>query len=173
MTSPLEQDLRHRNQDPDRSANRPMRTGFEYAGMREIGRYGTPETYSNPADFRDLDHNNQARGFFDRALDEVQSWFGDEDAQRRRESDHRGKGPKNYQRSDARINEDVNARLTDDAQLDASEIEASVSGREVTFSGSVATRFEKRRAEDCADAVPGVAHVQNNLRVQDHESRVE
>lgn len=27
-------------------------------------------------------------------------------------------------------------------------------------------RWEKRRAEDCADHVSGVTHVQNNLRVR-------
>src|SRR3546814_9618748 len=39
------------------------------------------------------------RGFFERAGDEVLSWFGDEDAQRRRERDHRGRGPADYVRS--------------------------------------------------------------------------
>ncbi|HEY0596126.1 SWFGD domain-containing protein, partial [Sphingopyxis sp.] len=52
------------------------------------------------------------RGFFERAGDEVLSWFGDEEAQRRRERDHRGRGPTDYIRSDDRIREDVNDRLT-------------------------------------------------------------
>jgi hypothetical protein len=34
-------------------------------------------------------YGNQDRGFFDRAGDEVRSWFGDEDAERRRERDQR------------------------------------------------------------------------------------
>ena len=42
----------------------------------------------------------------------------------------------------------------------------SVQGREVTLSGTVSDRFAKRRAEDIAEAVSGVSHVQNNLRVQ-------
>ncbi|HZW46164.1 MAG TPA: BON domain-containing protein, partial [Microvirga sp.] len=113
-------------------------------------------------------------GFLDRAGDEVRSWFGDEDAERRRDRDmrqagqHRGRGPKSYQRSDARIMEDVNDRLTDDPHIDASEIEVSVSNREVTLSGTVNSRFEKRHAEDIAESVSGVTHVQNNLRVQQY-----
>lgn len=107
------------------------------------------------------------RGFVDRASDEVASWFGDEEAARRREMDsHRGKGPKGYRRSDARILEDVNDRLVDDPAVDASDIEVTVKDAEVTLSGHVTDRFEKRRAEDCAERVSGVAHVQNNLRVR-------
>jgi osmotically-inducible protein OsmY len=102
----------------------------------------------------------------DRATDEAASWFGDEGAERRREEDHRGKGPRGYRRSDERIAEDVNDHLTDDPSLDASEIEVTVSEAEVTLTGTVASKRAKRRAEDCADAVSGVAHVQNNLRVK-------
>ena len=36
---------------------------------------------------------------------------------------------------------------------------------EVTLSGTVDDRQQKRHAEDVADAVSGVKHVQNNLRV--------
>jgi len=104
------------------------------------------------------------RGFFDRAGDEVMSWFGDRDAERRRERDHRGRGPRNYTRSDERIREDVNDRLTDDALLDASDVEVAIEDGEVVLAGEVDDRFAKRRAEDCAESVAGVRHVQNNLR---------
>ena len=80
--------------------------------------------------------------------------------------EHRGRGPKNYARSDDRIRDDVNDRLTDDPHIDASDIEVSVSNHEVTLSGRVNSRFAKRHAEDIAESVSGVTHVQNNLRVQ-------
>ena len=80
--------------------------------------------------------------------------------------EHRGRGPKNYTRSDDRIREDVNDRLSDDSWLDASEIEVQVSSCEVTLTGTVNSREDKRRAEDLAEHVSGVKHVQNNLRVQ-------
>lgn len=82
------------------------------------------------------------------------------------EGGHRGKGPKNYIRSDERITEDLNERLSVDDSLDAREIEVTVLNAEVTLSGTVASRRDKRRAEDCADAVSGITHVQNNLRVR-------
>ena len=54
--------------------------------------------------------------------------------------------------------------------VDASEIEVSVSGGEVTLNGMTPSRTEKRRAEDLAESVSGVRHVQNNLRVsQTHQ----
>jgi osmotically-inducible protein OsmY len=123
---------------------------------------------ADQAGYRDRSGRGRGGGrdFWDRAGDEVASWFGDEDAERRRQRDeHRGRGPKGYVRSDSRIEEDVNDRLTDDGMLDASEIEVEVADREVTISGSVTSRMAKRRAEDIADSVSGVEHVQNNLRI--------
>lgn len=112
------------------------------------------------------EHDNE-RGFMDRAGDEVASWFGDKDASRRREIDnHRGKGPRGYRRTDARILEDVNDRLADDPSVDASDIEVTVKDAEVTLTGHVTDRFEKRRAEDCVENASGVTHVQNNLRIR-------
>lgn len=83
---------------------------------------------------------------------------------------HRGRGPKNYQRSDDRIREDVSDRLSDDHDVDASDIDVSVSDREVTLSGEVDSKQAKRHAEDCADSCSGVEHVQNNLRVKKSQS---
>ena len=78
---------------------------------------------------------------------------------------HRGKGPKNYRRSDERIREDVCDRLTDDDQVDASEIDVKVEDCEVTLTGSLPSRHMKRRAEDLAERVTGVRDVHNQLRV--------
>ncbi|MGK7650966.1 MULTISPECIES: BON domain-containing protein [unclassified Roseovarius] len=131
------------------------------------GPYARPDRAERQRD-RHLPEHQQGedRGFLDRAGDEIASWFGDEAAHARREEDHRGRGPKGYVRSDARIDEDVHERLTDDPYVDASEITVSVSDREVTLDGTVDSRRAKRRAEDCAHDVSGVTHVQNNLRVK-------
>ncbi|MFC5087375.1 BON domain-containing protein [Microvirga arabica] len=80
--------------------------------------------------------------------------------------DYSGRGPRNFRRPDGRILDDVGQRLTEDGYVDASDIEVSVQDQEVTLSGTVSTLFEKRRAEDIADSVSGVTHVQNNLRVR-------
>jgi osmotically-inducible protein OsmY len=153
--------------------------GMDY-GNRGTAGYGGPDYgsygygrqgYGNRDDWR----GPRERGWWDRATDEVASWMGDEDADRRRRMDesrggHQGRGPKGYTRSDDRIREDVNDRLTDDYRVDAGEIEVSVSGGEVTLSGTVRSRDDKRRAEDIAEAVSGVKHVQNNVRVKQDES---
>jgi osmotically-inducible protein OsmY len=188
----------------------------------------------------------EERGFTDRARDEMRSWFGDEEAERRRRADERerefyapptgrddarafggeydrsgaayrnwnepdhgyrpargygygsssgsprsydppasresqylyewsgwphstggyaGRGPKGYQRSDERIREDVCDRLADDPLVDASDIEINVKNGEVTLSGSVIDRGQKRRSEDVIERVSGVREVHNNLRV--------
>jgi osmotically-inducible protein OsmY len=108
------------------------------------------------------------RSWWNRAGDEVLSWFGDDYAERRRrKDDHRGKGPKNYRRSDDRIREDIMDRLTDQWDVDASDIEVSVINSEVTLTGYVNERFQKRRAEEVAESVLGVMHVENRIRVND------
>lgn len=110
------------------------------------------------------------RNWWDRTRDEVSSWFGDHDAERRREWDaqtsHRGRGPKGYRRSDERITEEVHDRLTDDPWIDASSITVTVANGEVTLSGTVNERGAKHRAERLVEDISGVDHVQNNLRVQ-------
>lgn len=139
-------------------------------GMGMTGPFGYGQRYGQrgrAGDWRSGSDRDD-RGFFDRAGDEVASWFGDRDAERRREVDagHRGRGPKNYTRSDDRVREDVSDRLTDDHHLDASDIEVSVSDGEVTLDGTVDGRFAKRHAEDLAESASGVKHVQNNLRIK-------
>lgn len=148
-------------------------TGYGRAGYGR-DRYGERYGYDND--------RRGDRGWWDRASDEVSSWFGDEYAARRREEDrrwddqeeyHRGKGPRGYVRSDDRIREDVSDRLADNPILDASEVDVSVSGGEVTLAGSVDSRYSKRLAEDLSDDVSGVKHVQNNLRVRETQPRRE
>ncbi len=77
-----------------------------------------------------------------------------------------GRGPHGYQRSDERIKEEINDRLYQHGRIDASDIFVDVDGGEVTLSGSVKGRREKRLAEDIADSVPGVVDVNNHLHLQ-------
>lgn len=77
-----------------------------------------------------------------------------------------GYGPSGYTRSDDRIKDDINDRLTWDGQIDATDINVDVNDGMVTLTGSVDTRRDKRRAEDIADRIPGVWDVSNQLRVR-------
>jgi hypothetical protein len=79
---------------------------------------------------------------------------------------HSGKGPKDYVRADARVLEDVCERLSDDDEVDASDISVSVRNGEVTLEGTVVDRYTRRRAELIAATVRGVVDVQDRLRVQ-------
>ena len=78
---------------------------------------------------------------------------------------HRGRGPKNWQRSDETIRDIVNERLTEDHEVDATDIEVKVENAEVTLSGVVATRREKRVADDVAWSCAGVHDVHNRITV--------
>jgi osmotically-inducible protein OsmY len=77
-----------------------------------------------------------------------------------------GRGPKGYQRPDERIREEVCDVLTRDPLVDASEIEVEVQSGEVTLSGSVSDRRQKRAAEDALDGIAGIKDVHNRIRIQ-------
>jgi osmotically-inducible protein OsmY len=94
------------------------------------------------------------------------------EGERWRERGFTGRGPKGYQRSDGRINEDVCDRLVDAPEVDASNIEVKVTNGEVTLSGTVDDRWQKRRAEDLAENISGVREVHNNLRVRRGDERI-
>jgi osmotically-inducible protein OsmY len=172
----------------NRGAGRGSSIGASNYGDRgrEGSMYGGNggSTYGSHYNYRDYGRGTQGRNYgrgysendpterswWDRTKDEVSSWFGDDDAERRRQRDsYRGKGPKNYSRSDDRIKEDVNDRLSDDPWIDASEIDVTVNSGEVTLTGTVSERSEKRRAEDIAEAISGVKNVENRLRVSKRE----
>jgi osmotically-inducible protein OsmY len=84
----------------------------------------------------------------------------------RRSGGFYGQGPKGYTRSDERIREDVCDRLSEDDELDASDISVTVQNAEITLEGSVPDRRSKHRAEDISDAVSGVRDVHNRLRAR-------
>ena len=144
--------------------------GFFSSGGLYEGAAGYRPSRGDYGSNRGRDYRRGGRDWWDRASDEVMSWFGDEDASRRRKQDYRGRGPQSYTRSDDRIREDVNDNLTDDWGVDARNITVAVKNGEVTLDGTVSTRLQKRRAEDCAEDVSGVKHVQNNLRVQEQST---
>lgn len=78
----------------------------------------------------------------------------------------RGKGPRSYARSDERITEDLCERLMQDDDIDATNINISVSNGEVALEGTVEQRWMKHRIEDLADRCSGVKDVENRIRVK-------
>ncbi len=82
---------------------------------------------------------------------------------------HAGRGPRNYQRSDDRIREDIIQRLTDHPDIDASDLDVEVKNGEVTLNGTVDERRARHLAEDLVDRVWGVRDVRNEIRVKRNE----
>jgi osmotically-inducible protein OsmY len=156
------------------------RSGYEYG--RDDYEDDRGEHGRRVARGRDDEQGGDGGSWLDRAADQVRSWFGgDDDPEGRRgdearhvrgggEGKFRGRGPKNYRRSDERLREVVCDRLTDNEWLDASDVDCNVVAGEVILTGSVDSRYAKRLAENIAESVSGVQNVQNNLRVQSYQA---
>jgi len=84
-----------------------------------------------------------------------------------------GRGPKGYVRPDERIWEEVNERLEEDGEIDATDVSVQVENGEVTLEGSIDDRRARRLAEDLAESVRGVRDVHNRLRVASRETSVD
>jgi len=75
---------------------------------------------------------------------------------------YRGRGPRGYARSPARIYEDLCDRLTENPFID---------GAEVTLSGAVQDTIAMRQAQAIAEEVAGVTHVHNRLQLREAAER--
>ncbi len=114
-------------------------------------------------DFDQNQNNSYGQPTWGRTNNESYVWQND--GRQEHHGIHGGKGPKGYKRSDDRILEDIHDQLTFDNFLDASNIEVTVKDGEVTLTGTVSERSDKRRAEDIAESVSGVEHLENRIRV--------
>jgi osmotically-inducible protein OsmY len=75
------------------------------------------------------------------------------------------RGPRGYRRRDEIIREELCESLTDNPDLDATNIEVTVEEGEVTLAGTVDDRDARWLAEDLGQSVSGVRAVHNRLRV--------
>ncbi len=176
--APESEDVRDYDTDYGRTTSRFYgRSGYEY-GREDYDRDDDRDEHGRRALARPGEGRGDGRGWLDRAADEVRSWFGGDDdpegrgrveerraAGGRGDGKFRGRGPRNYQRSDERVREEVCDRLTDNEWLDASDVEVSIAAGEVVLTGTVDSRYAKRLAENIAESVTGVVNVQNSLRV--------
>jgi len=170
---------RHEHRDERRAEHGPRHRSFEeearHAG-RSLARgwrrltEGARHTFAD--DRGPAEHDPRRAGGMFGGRDRPGSLFNHDDGHglSARPGSHRGKGPSGYVRGDERILEEVCDRLTEDDRLDASGIEVKVDAGEVTLNGQVGSREDKRRAEDVAESVSGVKHLQNNIRVHPPEA---
>lgn len=80
--------------------------------------------------------------------------------------DYRGIGPKNYRRSDQRIYEDACELLTLSPEVDARDIELSVSNGEIVLKGTVPDHHMRLQAEKCLEDCPGAFEIVNQLKTR-------
>jgi hypothetical protein len=78
----------------------------------------------------------------------------------------RGRGPRGYQRTDARLHEVICERLTDDPQIDAGGISVKVERGEISLEGEVPDRRTKHHIEDVVDEISWSAPIYNRLRTK-------
>jgi osmotically-inducible protein OsmY len=152
-----------------------QRSGYDLSAQYGQSGYGYGQSHSDemPMGMGSATGNYGRSGYGAERQDRGQR-FGQERFGQGRygmQGQHQGRGPRNYTRSDERITEELNERLTDDADIDASDITVRVSNGMVTLEGSVEDRWMKHRAEDIADSCSGVKDVTNSIRVVSRDER--
>lgn len=153
-----------------RSQSSQRRSGFAvgegYGSSGEDQRYRTEQAWSEQArDRRARQSNEDDRWSNNQQMNDWQQASSQEG--------YRGMGPKGYARSDERIEEEVCEALTQDNEVDASNIEVEVEEGIVTLSGTVSDRRTKKLAENCVEDISGVKDVRNNLTIgQEQENKM-
>jgi hypothetical protein len=79
---------------------------------------------------------------------------------------HRGRGPKGYVRSDRRLREIICEYLTDDPNIDASDISVEVEDQQVRLSGNIEDKEAKQEVEAIVERIGGVKGIDNRLRAK-------
>jgi len=79
---------------------------------------------------------------------------------------YRGMGPKGYRRTDERLREQICEVLTDNDQIDASDLDVIVKDGEITLTGTVEDRRMKVLAERIAESFSSQREVRNSIRIR-------
>lgn len=133
--------------------------------------YNMPSVSNGPLRDNDSSNASGARTFGYPGQSGHDAFSHDDHYQRGpgRES-HRGRAPRNYQRADESITDELIERFTDHPALDATQILLQVEDGEVTLTGEVPERRMKHLAEDIAAEVRGVGELHNRISVDDGRS---
>ncbi|WP_257459644.1 BON domain-containing protein [Archangium lipolyticum] len=156
------------------------RYGYNPQGNYNQGQYNPPGSYNSQGNFGGGGYSERDLGY-DRGYGTYVARDRNEGFSVRRDYNERGplerlgdrfreglrklgKGPKAYTRSDERIREDIYDRLMH-GWVNAEHVEVQVKNGEVTLTGLVEERRDKRTIEDLIDDVLGVKDVHNQLKV--------
>jgi osmotically-inducible protein OsmY len=146
-----------RENQSDYSSYRGEQAGSRFGGAEQGGRggmYGGEGSYGAGAPW-------SGAGAYGGSSQQGGSQWGSGSQQ-----SFRGKGPKGFTRSDDRLKELICESLTDDHDVDASEVSVDVKDGKVTLSGTVAERRQKYLIEEFVEETGGVKEVENQLRVR-------
>jgi hypothetical protein len=113
-------------------------------------------------------YDRDTRGYEQDRGGYIKKHYADYDRERQ-SGPFRGFGPRTYRKSDVRLHEDVCEALTEDAQLDASNIEVQVADGVVTLTGTVNSSEARRHAEEIAAHCVGAIDVRNRIKSQDKD----
>jgi len=140
------------------------RYGERMYGNSMFGRRSYEEENERP---RGMFGGEYRGGFFNRDREDRGGFFNREREDRGLFGGmHSGRGPRNYQRSDERISDEVHQVLTFHPEIDASDMEVLVDKGIVTLRGKVENRRIKRLAEDAIEDVYGVREIRNELHTE-------
>lgn len=90
-----------------------------------------------------------------------------------KQNNHYGLGPKNYNRSDKEIGDDVSEALHENPDVDASEVSVEVVEGNVFLRGQVDSRLTKRMAEGCVENIRGIKDIFNELTIKQVDSSMD
>lgn len=133
--------------------------------------FDTNGSYRSEA-WEKIDHEEADQNYLSDRSPEYNGYYGDMNARDNigadvyARTDHRGKGPKGWKRSDERIREDVCEALYNSYDVDASQIEVYVEEGIARLSGAVPTRRMKKIAENLTEKVGGIVDVQNEIQIR-------
>ena len=128
---------------------------------RNANRFGSDLGSAEINDSRILEEDYSIGGGVTMRRSDIDHGFGNH--QRRGFS---GRGPKNWERTDEKIKNDVCESLYHSPVIDASDIDVHVKDGEVTLKGWVNNRDEKKEAENCIDDILGVSDIFNELHLR-------
>jgi hypothetical protein len=150
--------------DRDRYGNPPERAFGGATSSRDFGRASTFQPYARGSQEFGPEGYGSASSYSTRGTGA--EWQSSE--RWRVPGPHAGRGPKGYQRSEERIREEINERLTAHGLIDATDVDVKIQNGEVTLTGFVDSRAAKHAAEDCVEDVHGIREVHNHLRIRSH-----
>lgn len=163
-------DILRRKSDRDQRKNRqreviPDAMGYPRSGFSRYDPFGEERWGPDRRSFHTLEGAGRKGWDYDqnRGYGQV---YGNATVAQKPSRNFRGKGPRNYQRSDERILEDIYDRISGAWSLDASEVEIEVRNGVVQMSGRVADRSVRHRLEDIAEGILGVMSIENRISIQ-------